>query len=265
MSVRVSGTHFEGPILGSDRSGGGLWDDLPIICSNVASAHVLINDFQTQFDEDDMVFTQLTGSGTGDIIADAPGGQYQIASETINQGCGSLQFTGAETAAEGLGVPTAGRIIAFEARVKFSDVDNADWFVGLGETDTTFIEAAGTLAANGADNHIGFHHLLADAGIPDLSYAGTAVANIADATRVGKITAALSDATWYRFGVRLEGTTRMQWFLDGKACSPVTISGTAFADGLVPTFGFISNGSAVTMNIDYFVMAATRLAADAGA
>jgi hypothetical protein len=229
----------------------------------VPYAQVLVNDFQAQFDEDDMVFTQLTGSGTGDLIADAPGGQYQIGSTTANQGCGSLQYTGAETAAEGLGVPTASRVIAFEARVNFNDVDDADWFVGLGETDTTFIEAAGTIAANGADNHIGFHHLIADAGIADLSYAGTAVANQGDATALGVAAAALSDDTWYRFGVRLEGTTDVQFFIDGIAVSAVTTSGTAFADGLVPTFGFISNGNAVTMNIDYFIMAATRLAADA--
>ena len=261
MSIRVPGTHFEGPLLASNRAGRGLFDDQPLEVTAPPRASVLYHDYLNLAEEAEYVATNIT-SGTADIIADVANGVYRLNATTANQGLGSVQYANADNASEGVAAPAAGVNISFEARVSISDVSDCDWFIGLGEVDTTFMDASGALLANGADNHVGWHHTIADAGIPDLSEAGTALANQADVTQLVGTTGAagnlLQDGTYYRFGIRIEGTSTIQFFIDGRPVSARTTMGTVLADGLVPTFTMIANGSAINMDVDYVLVARTR-------
>jgi hypothetical protein len=121
----------------------------------------------------------------------------------------------------------------------------------------------GALLANGADNHMGFHHVVADAGAVDLSACGTAVANIQTVTGTGAMASALAVDTWYRMGGRIDGVDTVTFYLDGLPVSAATTLTADLADGLVPTFTLIAAGSAAVMSLDYFLVASSRLSTDA--
>ena len=249
-------SHFRGPLLGARDSENGLFADLPIEAVGKQTASLFHQDFHNSFDEDDWVVTDIT-SGTADIIQDVANGIYRLTATTANQGLGSVQWTNADAASEGIATPLADRVIAMEARVACNDWSDCDWYVGLGETDTTFLSNAGAILANGGDNHIGFTHRATGDGTPIATFAGTAVANVENPT-VSAGTTALTDDAYYRFGVRIVNTDEVRFYINGAPITAWTTMGTAFDGGMTLTFGMIANGSAITLDVDYVTVAATR-------
>jgi len=226
-------------------------------------AHVYFDDYQSDTEIANYVITNIT-SGTADIEETVVNGVLRLEATTANQGLGSVQYTDANAMSGGIATPATGRTIAAEFRVTCDDWDDCDWFVGIGEVDTTFMEAAGTLAANGADNCIGFHSLIADVGIPRLTACGTALANIQTSrtaggiTAIGAATAALTNSTQYRLGFRIEGTDRVRFYMDGSPVSDWVTLTAAFAEPMTITYCMVANGNAIDFEIDYAIVAATR-------
>ena len=238
---------------------------VPIDAVSRRETMVYFNDFLRIEDIADYVLTEIGTVTDGAIIPAVPNGVLRLTHDTANEGHGSVQFTNSGVANMGAFMtPAAGRIICFETRVSITDVSDGDWFIGFGEIDTTFISLAGALLANGADNHVGFHHLVADAGVPTLSSAGVALANV-QSTQLGAglnysgntVSATVSDATYHKYGIRVVGTTSIEFYLDDKLVH-VRTSDNAFAEPMTPTFGNIANGTEQAMDIDYVLVTTTR-------
>lgn len=215
-------------------------------------------DFTVATDQSEMVTTDIGSVTTETIEFGAAGGRVGLwTHDTANEGFGSIQqalwgFTA-----------VAGRTIVFEASVSNADWTESDWFIGFGEVDTTFMSLAGALAANGADNFVGFTSLDTSATVT-LSSAGIALANRQDTTlgegvdyNNSTVSQTLTDATFHQFGIRIEGTTGIEFYVDGKLVH-VRTSDDAFAEIMVPTFTMLAGGAENAFNIDWFNMAATR-------
>lgn len=223
----------------------------------------IFHDFIDNNDVDQYVVTNIT-SGTATVTAGSPNGLLRLTATTANQGLGSVQMADT-TGAVGHITAAASRVIIFEARCTLgADLSVFDWYIGLGEVDTTFMLAGGALDPNGSDNHAGFHHIVANAGVPNLSSSGTAASNVQQ-TALGSgtnrtnrtVTASVTDATAHKFGIRIEGTNRIEFYLDDKLVHART--GTvAFDTAMTPTFTLIADGTARTMDVDYMLVTQTR-------
>ncbi|MCP4113849.1 MAG: hypothetical protein GY737_00310 [Desulfobacteraceae bacterium] len=170
------------------------------------------------------------------------------------------------TGDDGLGnsvVPTANDVIVFEARVTHSDWDAHHWFVGLIED----VGATAGMDINGdiADlEFVGFHHNDDDDadGIPRLVFSGgnTAEDFVAPQDRFANtitLTAGTDD-TYRRFGIRIEGTSSIEFYIDGVYVGGETI-GSAFTAPLYIGFGSTENASvADTLDIDWVFTSQTR-------
>lgn len=262
MASNFSGRYTQ-PLGGSRHAGGGLWENLPVELMSPSVSHTHFVDYQSDSDIEYYVTTNIT-SGTVDIVTATANGILRLNNTAINEGLGSVQYTDAAAMSAGIAAPLAGRDIAAEFRVACDDIDDCDWFVGLGEVDTTFMTLAGALAANGADNCIGFHHTIADAGVPILTACGTALANIQTSraaggiTPLGPATSALADDTHYRLGLRIQGTGLVRFYIDDIPASDWVTLTAALAEPMTITYCMISNASAINFDVDYAIVTATR-------
>lgn len=256
---------FRGNYIASSGNPNTKTPGVPIDIVSQRDWSIFRQDFQRVEEIDDWVGTEIGTSGTFAITAGAPNGILNLSSTTANEGYGSFQFSSSGVANQGAFITAAAnRIVCYEVRVAIDDVDDADWFIGIGEVDTTFISLAGALLANGADNHVGFHHLIADSGVPTLSSSGTALANV-DSTQLGSginrfgstVSFTIADTTFHKYGIRIVGTAGIEFYIDDILVH-VRTSGTVFDTAMTPTFCMIANGSAVDMDIDYVMVATTR-------
>lgn len=281
------GTHFQAPVLGATD----LYEDVPIdILSRTQRLGYFIDFIEPTVNSGTgaMVSTTLTGVTSSAVLAAADNGIYQVVSDgTTAHGIGSLQFTGTTAALyapsqDFLNPSTSAaldgstsRHIAFGCRMRISDFSNHDWFVGLAGIDTTLILGTGLLATTGADNFVGFHHVVhanSQGGLtgPD----GNAVRYAAAGGGVANYQAVLSTSTsatvpqalpadsavdnvFFEFGVRIRGTTFAEFYINRTLRHRMTLT-NALAAKLVPSWGFIDNGAAVTSQIDYFWAMQTR-------
>ena len=280
-----TGSHWSGPLYGSDNAGGGLYDDLPIEIQNRRFRSYVFYDF-TDLLQDDTGATNLWTTtalvaSTAPAIITSPvnnGGFLRVTSDGVDaQGLGSFQTSVStmlvSTAAQADG--TSKRVISMGTRLKVSDWSASDWFWGLADFDTTLMGTTGLLLTTGADNFVGFHHIVdavAQGGItgPDgndvrLASAGTAVANyqatLLSAAQVPKAvpTDAAIDGVVVELGLRLIGNNVVEYYVDGRLRHRRLMS-NAFAASLTlcPSFAHVSNGSTVNMDVDYVWWCTTR-------
>jgi hypothetical protein len=182
----------------------------------------------------------------------AGGGVYVSTHGTANEGHGSIQLASCGVA------PAAGRVIACEISMSTTDITESDWFVGLGEVDTTFMAATGVLAVNGADNFVGYHSL-DTTNVINLSSAGVAMANRQDTlfSALASAPTVPGDLEVHLYGFRIEGLNKIEFYYDGvKVLS--RISDDDFAEIMVPTWANLAGGAENRMEIDYVLYNATR-------
>ncbi len=247
-SFAQENSHVRGGIFNTRRTRGGLLEGVPTTINEQRQVYTRFLDFDQNEDTTvGWVATTITG---GTLALNTAGtGSLRLSHGTANQGFGSVQFADDTL----LLAPTAGKVITFGALVDISDVSDADWYIGLAETDTTFLEAAGTLATNGSDNMAGFYHLVADANTVDMIQNGTA--GTAQETNA---TALPVDNTFIEYGVRITGTQNVEFYMDGIKQGSTVITTAAMDTALVPTFAIVDNGNTVTMDIDYTWWSITR-------
>ena len=266
-------------IFADKKSGGGLFrgttdfnsdnpnlvvPGTPIDLVSRRDVMVFWEDFHRIGASDDWAATEIGTCDNAAIVNNQPNGIYRATHDTANEGFGSIQPINAGASGSFL-TPAADRVIVFEARVSITDVSNGDWFIGLGTGDTTFLSLAGALLATGGDNHAGFHHLVADAGVPTLSAAGGGLANVenieygAGTSPTGSTLSVptLTDATFHKYGVRIEGTTRIEFYVDDRLVGIQELD-NALAAVMTPTFSNIANGTEQAMDIDYVLCTQTR-------
>jgi hypothetical protein len=237
----------------------------PIDAISHREVGVVFHDFVSLDDIANYVVTNDT-SGTALTEAGSVNGAMILVADTVNQGLVAVQHT-ASTGARAHLTAAANRIICFEARVSMELPSQNDWFIGIGEIDSgpDFMAVTGAILANGADNHIGFHHIVANAGVPVLSSAGVAFANV-QPTSLGSgvdylgntiSVDAIADATTYKFGFRLVGTTAIEFYLDDELVH-VRTSDDAFAEPMTPTICLIGGAADSDMTVDYIMTTQTR-------
>lgn len=187
-----TGSHWEGALLGSDASQGGLCEEVPVEVTSRRFRATSFYEFADAAEDDagSWTTTQVGAAGTASIISGVNGGIIRLVSVGgANTGVGSWQNNQASIEASNA-VTADGivhRIISFGARMRHSDWSATNWFIGFAVFDTTLMDATGALLATACDNFVGFHHVFdatLQGGItgPDgndlrLVSAGTAVAN----------------------------------------------------------------------------------------
>ena len=246
MSVRHAGTHFEGPLLGSNKSGAGVFEDAPIgtVDRTRSNYRVCVENFG-DYDMADLTVLQTLGVTYTDInTATAP--TAVITKETgyllLNAGTkadsgSEFQFNAAVTAAavrppfNTVGPQTStttlmdGRELFFQTRVGVSSNATA-WdgkaIIGWMVTDTSLMATATGLPTVVAGGGIGFH--IGEDGV--LSYFAQQSAITAVPTTVTGVDlttlAAANTFYWYDLGFRWKctdasaGTGRVDFYLNGR-------------------------------------------------
>jgi hypothetical protein len=225
-------------------------------------------DFIKGDDVDDFSVTNIT-SGTATSPQVATNGRLVLNATTANQGLGSVQMANGANGGAGAYLLASSaalqaelegrygqRLISFGVGMYINDWSNADWFVGLGEIDTTFMLADGTLAANGGDNHVGFHHLLADGEDLRMTSAGNALANTevtllsAGNAQPQTRVAADNDGQFVELGFKIRGLNQLEFYVDGVLRHRRQMSNN-LDTVMTPTFTMIANGGLILLHIDY--------------
>lgn len=279
---RGTGTHFGSPLLGDERAGGGLYEEVPVDLQSRINRNAFFIDFHDGLDfsaGNTFLLTQLTAGGAVNPINPGANGQIRLTPAAVDaQGVGSFQYVTrslmATTADSIDGMDN--RIIACGARFLHSDFSIADWYFGLAESDTTLMGATGLLLTNGGDNCVGFHHIVdavAQGGVtgPDgnnlrMVSAGTGVANYettflsaGNVAPVAVPTDAQIDGVFVSYGIKIIGTQNIEFYRNEKLVHRRRMS-TALSTsvGLVPSFAIVSNGTDENFDIDYVWYSSSR-------
>lgn len=147
--VRKTGTRWQGPLFGSNRSAGGLCKNIPVEVMARRQFVYWFNDFvnTSDYDSTSWTETETDASAAVGIVADGDLGQLLVNAGTVDSTGTQTQFTGTGPAGEFVDLATAynlgvsqgdanRRVLAFEVRCKLTTADGFAW-VGLFDTDTT--------------------------------------------------------------------------------------------------------------------------------
>jgi hypothetical protein len=157
--------------------------------------------------------------------------------------------------------PLIQSVVSWEAKGYLNLALDSNWFIGIGETDPTFMLASGVMDV---DNYMGFLHV-EDATTVSLVQSGTAAANEIIVTPLIPLwTPADASLTKRRLGIRIEDNDKLYWYVDGAMVGYIQIgdddsvgtTSVAFDDAMCSTLCLTNNndaggGGAATMTIDY--------------
>jgi len=238
----------------------GAWKGFPL-GSSTSSAMVATYDFINAAELDlsnDWVATDV-GTMTLDpsvfISNDTPGGNLVLDSDATDGDGNHLQMTTIGGAGEYL-LPASGRTISLVFRMTHEDWSAQHWFVGIGETSTTFMDAAGDIAAS--LELVGFFHNGDDHtdGVPRLYAAG---ANNTKVTVTPSHTpAAGTDDTYRNMSIRIEDTDKITWYVDDVVVGTTTLA-SPFSSAMCLTIASVmATAVGDAMNIDLIKVGQTR-------
>lgn len=155
-------------------------------------------------------------------------GYFDVADTTNNHG-GQFQFTAAASAGEFI-APYYHDLICFEYYVHIYKNLTTDWFIGIGNTDASFLGFADGLITG--THYIGFHHLVDDTQIRlAIGNGGTDLYTAITPTTA--LTNGISSFT--RYGIRMEANNRFHWYIDDVWVGTMTV-GDAVTGGTVEAF-----------------------------
>lgn len=235
------GSSFTGPLKNKVKSDGsrGFFSGLPI--SKGPELCEYFNDFLSTQDYAAADWTiTTTEAGAGDaseaIAADEKYGALLITNDAADNDVDNLQLNEENWLLE------SGKQVWYETRIKVSDADQVDMFVGLAITDTT---------ARDASDKVGF--LLADGS------AALSCLNTKDSTSTTTSSiATIADSTYIVLGFHFDGKSKIEFYVNR---SLVATHSTNIPDdeNLAVTIN-LQNGEAVakTMHIDYIYVAQER-------
>lgn len=218
-----SGSHYHGPILGSDRAMAGALENAPIDAFGQTRWVTYFNDFKL-VDHDyntttDWSLTQVTG-GSASIVVNAATrdiGVLVLDCPAANQGpIVQLDGSGTVTAAPLGHLPAAavsGTSIAteavFAARFRIQDVSAQGTFVGLAELNSASAVIATPTGGITSDTHIGFH----TDSTGDLIFTVAGNDDTAAQTATSILPDALTDSEWIEVACRASGNTRARGYI----------------------------------------------------
>lgn len=273
-----TGTHWSAPLLGDDKAGGGLYEEVPADILSRTHRSSIYYDFLDGQEFTTTINWTLTPLTAGTVAAAATGTNGQLLLNCLAvdaQGIGSFQnnvsaYTPSlADSTDGL----ASRVISAAARFSHSDFSVSNWFFGLAAADTTLMGTTGTLLTVGGDNCVGWHHVVdavAQGGItgPDgndvrMVSAGTAVANY-QATLLSAAQVPLAapanasiDGVMVEYGIKIIGTQGVEFYRNGILRHRRQMA-VALTGPLTLSFGAVSNGTDENWLVDYVWASASR-------
>lgn len=274
-------TRFSGPVLGSERAGGGLYKDYPVALAALPNARVYFEDFEyiprvvsgpviANGATAAMIQTADIGSPASATAAIAASILALVAGATDDTGrtaylVGSTASDGGTSAmVAGLNFASAEAFICeFRFAVNSFALGNA-YFVGFCTAGTAPLTTGAALA--GADL-FGIHITLSTAGVLTYNFVmrSNSTTNHNAAIRTGTLAAGVSSG-YIRIGLRVTrptgATANVVPYVNGVALSNQAVSSIANPAGMVPTFAVLNTESlaASTLNVDYMLLARARTA-----
>lgn len=253
----------DGVVYGDYSSQGGLFaDGIVQNASDAVGNYFYRNDFLRAADLDltnDWTATDV-GTMTLDpsvfIATDVAGGVLRLDSDATDGDGNHLQYTGAGGAGEFV-LPAASITHGLLYRCTHEDWDANHWFFGVSETSATFMDADGDLAAS--LEFAGFHHNADDDGdgIPRLVAAGGNNTEVAVSANKRGISA-FTDGTYVDLGLRIVGTTRLEFYVNGALRGETTLA-SAFTSNMCITLASVMNtATGDAMDTDLIVAAGQR-------
>jgi hypothetical protein len=180
----------------------------------------------------------LTYQDTGVTIATAVTGSYvgipmylQIAGADADNDEGSIQWgVGAYNV---LNIDTGKPRLWFETAVRFQDVADVSYFIGLADDAAAaadfMTDDTGAIAAD--EDVIGFRTLVATPTELDAIYQ-TASATLVEPNDACATLAASSTTGWRRLGLVFDGSSTMKYYVDGLVVATADCEATGFPDGV---------------------------------
>lgn len=213
-----------------------VWQGIPIEhLRNGEGGYLFEDDFDTYTASDRWTLTQASA---GTLARDATQ-KYGVAlldcnSTTVTQGV-QMQASSAGF------MLTSGGLIVFEAAIALADIATGPEFLaGLYEVDTTLI-ATSALAEEGigfkseTDNNV----LLATCK----NTAGETTGTGATITAASYDKDTVAEGAWFRLGIRIEGTEKAKFYVNGVKKSEIALNLPASTLLLVPSFVCQSGGT----------------------
>lgn len=219
-----NGTHWRGPLVGSDKAGDGLLEDVPVQYIPWVVGEAGPKFFATEFISAGATFArEWTQTDVGVVAAvtipqngNPPG--MILTHGVANEGP-SVRYLGTEGQGDGMVNLTAGSSSLFMCRLRHSvGVASNDLFVGLmTQVAAHPLLATGLLNVAGVADGVGFHFLDANNGVPTMVAWGTNTAE----TLVGPpVLAAWGGNVIHTVGARLQhragNLADVTWYLDGR-------------------------------------------------
>jgi hypothetical protein len=292
----ISGTHFQGPVLGSNKSYGGLFVDVPAAAVEAVRSPYQINleDFNSPIADGDLAASGWTltavTSGTGATeVVDAETGYLLLHPGSVDDAGPNIAYNAAPSATTTASPPlnmlgeidsTAtlmdARELFFQYRVGFSTESATGVWQGKAMfgwlTDSTACMAPGTgVPTLKAEGGIGFH--IGEDGVLGV-FSQTATLTAAPTVTTGTnvltdlATVAAADTfVWYTLGFRTRwvdasaGTGVTDFYVNGRKTNTITDGLPMDGTGTYATTFEVLNGPAgleCDMAIDYIVSGITR-------
>lgn len=257
-----NGTHWQGPLRGSDAAAGGLCEDVPAELVARRDAMFWWNDFHTEDDglvgatswvasDIGVAVAAGTGIGVGDLgvlnvdagTANATGRQAQLAG-TLVSGVGLLALNDTNR---------NGKFSAWEARLRVTPVTDGVALVGMCAVDVSLLTAADPALLAMTD---GIFFTIASGVV-------TPFARRASVNGATTFTTTVANNVFISLGARVRpisvaaGTGLIEFYVNGVLRQRV--NGSVPNVGLCPSLAMV-NGTGVTsdLNCDYFWAASER-------
>lgn len=233
-----------GPFLNRDFQGQdrprAIFSKMPVGVDMLADFHIFFDDFlieQTELDEVKDVGAAIA------VVADAENGVLRITSTATTDNDGGLVQLD-ETSF----LVKSGKKLMFEARVRVSDADQGEMFIGLADTAATNPEA---VIASGLAR-VGFELVDGSAAI------NTVIDDDTTSTRTA-LSSSMSDATFVRLGFMTDGAS-IRFYVNRSLVSTQSIPSAIAAVTLGPAFFHLSGDDqgTHTADCDYILVCQER-------
>jgi len=212
------------PVDAGSTAGGGLYEGASIELMQINDWMTFDTDFMSDGEMDNWFITAINGGTGTDVI------QSALANGIVRfDGTGGNE-TGFQSARDDGGgeafYPAVGRTIIMELRIGFDDWDTTSYMFGLtsdtGAALLTVTPAAPVAIVNGLTF---FHEGDSDLGIIEAGYQAdgngyTVVGNV-NSTKFTDIAGTVYD--FHTFGIRIEGRSYAEWYVDGVLKYSVTL------------------------------------------
>jgi len=245
------GSHWEGPQLGSDRSGGGLFEDHLIDTINNAHGTVFVDDFIESRAATYWTTTLLAAAGTvtyGDSIV-------TLSHNVANQGPSIRLFGTTYLGNTYRGGP--GSSCAVEATmIRTQPAGNSDFFFGLmSSVNAHPLDVAGVPTVATIDSGAGFRWVASATTVLTQWDAGV----LRTLTNLPTDLPAQAQNVSNRYGVRIDTTPSsvdiVSWYINRRRVFSHRLPAAApqFGTSMTPAFGLVCEAGAPTYIIDYCI------------